>query len=145
MRNGGLALDLVPWYDSFIGGRTMYPVMNLGQDAQTPVANPTQRPAPEAGVCCQAVADGSVVCSNGIVYLPGCPKAPEPNVQGMAQVQNGIPIPPPATACTGTQAPATTPTPAAAAPSSPSLVLPIVGAALGGAALATGAYFLFFK
>lgn len=124
----------------------MYPVLNLGQDAQTPVANPTQRPAPEAGVCCQAVADGSVVCSNGIVYLPGCPKAPEPNVQGMAQVQNGIPIPPPATACTGTQAPPTTTTPPAAAPSTgPSLVLPIIGAALGGAALATGAYFLFFK
>lgn len=120
----------------------MYPVLNLGQDQapSTPVQNqPTTRPAPEPGVCCQAAPDGSVVCSDGIVYLPGCPKAPEPNIQGMAQVQNGVPIPPPSSACA---APVQAAAPAAA---SPSMVLPLIGASLGGAGLAIGAYFLFFK
>jgi hypothetical protein len=125
----------------------MYPVLNLGQDQtpSTPVqGQPTTRPAPEPGVCCQATPDGSVVCSNGIIYMPGCPKAPEPNVPGMAQVQNGIPIPPAATACAAPATPAATPA-AAPAAAGPSLILPLLGAAVGGAGLALGSYFLFFK
>jgi len=121
----------------------MYPVLNLGQDA----TSQPQRRQPDAGVCCQATPDGGVVCSDGIIYVAGCPKAPEPNVPGTAQVQNGIPVLPTAESCgTGTQA-ASTPnvTPATEAPKSSIPILPILGGVLGGAALATGAYFLFFN
>lgn len=125
----------------------MYPVMNLGQE-QTPVATQTQRPAPAAGVCCQATPDGGVVCSDGIIYVAGCPKAPEPNVQGVAEVKNGIPVLPTAESCAGAQqapaAPVQT-TPPAVAPSSKFPLLPVILSAVGGAGLAMGSYFIFFK
>lgn len=126
----------------------MYRVMNLGQDpaqTQQPPAADNRRD-PETGVCCQAVPDGSVVCSDGIIYMPGCPKAPKPNVAGNAEVVNGIPVPPAATACqapAGGAAPATAP--AAQKSVWTSLILPMAGAAVGGAGLAAGAYFLFLK
>lgn len=130
----------------------MYPVLNLGQDAaapqqaQTPVASTTPRRAPDPGVCCQATPDGGVVCSDGIIYVAGCPKAPEPNVPGTAQVQNGIPVLPTAASCAAASTPAAGTPPAAETGAKSAIpILPILGGVLGGAALATGAYFLFFN
>lgn len=120
----------------------MYPVLNLGQDQA-----PAQRRQPDPGVCCQATPDGGVVCSDGIIYVPGCPKAPEPNVPGTAQVQNGIPVLPTAESCGAAAAQGIPPASTAPAAETKAAfpILPVLGGVLGGAGLAVGAYFLFFN
>jgi hypothetical protein len=56
---------------------------------------PLQQPDP-SGINCQRTSTGDIVCSNGFVYSGDCPKAPQPNLPGIAEDVNGIPkIPPP--------------------------------------------------
>jgi hypothetical protein len=148
----------------------MYPVQNFRQlflgDSQpapatygcpwTPPPQPGEHTAFEVSydpnLNCMRDARGNTVCSDGMHYPPGCPHTPPDkyftpgvtpdhvNAQGMIegetpQPKNAASSAPAATTSSGTPAPS--------APPSPAL---LVGAgALGVAALATGAYFLFLK
>lgn len=43
---------------------------------------------PAPGVCCQLDPAGNIVCSDGMIYPPNCPKCPDPNVPGVAEYDN---------------------------------------------------------
>jgi hypothetical protein len=150
----------------------VYPVLNvlgrnsLGQQAATygcPWTPPNKAQGGEGAYAvttdptlnCMRDARGNTVCSDGSHFPPGCPHTPPPeffspgvtpditNAQGMIEGQ--IPAPRGAGSAPAA-APAAAPTAAASTPTGgPSPLLLVGGGALGTAALATAAYFLFFK
>jgi hypothetical protein len=100
---------------------------------------------------CMKDARGNTICSDGSHYPPGCPKTPPPeyfspgitpDVTTGGRIEGQVPPP-------KNQAAAPAPAAQASAPAAPSPApspLLLVGAgALGTAALAVGAYFLFKK
>jgi hypothetical protein len=103
---------------------------------------------------CMKDARGNTICSDGSHYPPGCPKTPPPeyfspgitpDVTTNGMIEGQIP-PPKNQAAAPAAAPAAQASVPAAAPSGgPSPVLLVGAGALGTAALATAAYFLFFK
>jgi hypothetical protein len=102
---------------------------------------------------CMRDARGNTVCSDGMRYPPGCPKTPPPeffspgitpDVTTNGMIEGQVPPPKNQAAAPAAPAPAAAPAAAASGPG-PSPLLLIGGGALGTAALATAAYFLFLK
>lgn len=103
---------------------------------------------------CMKDARGNTICSDGSHYPPGCPHTPPPeyfspgitpDVTTGGRIEGQIP-PPKNQGAAPAPVPAPTTTIAASTPSAgPSPLLLIGGGALGAAALATAAYFLFLK
>jgi len=100
-------------------------------------------------VACQRTASGDIICSNNVIYSGSCPHAPQPNVPGVAGNIPGTNIPQAPPPLSAGAAPAATPsgaaTPAAAPATAASSVLPTLGIAAGGLAVAGLAYALFMR
>jgi hypothetical protein len=145
----------------------VYPIATLGrgflgQQAATyacPWTPPPGTPGAEAAfpvttdpnLNCMRDARGNTVCSDGMRYPPGCPKTPPPeffspgitpDVTTNGMIEGQVPPPKNQVAAAPTPAPAAQ---ASAPAAGPSPLLLIGGGALGTAALATAAYFLFLK
>jgi hypothetical protein len=96
-------------------------------------------------VACQRTASGDIICSNNVIYTGSCPNAPAVNVPGVAGNIPGTNIPQAPAPLGAATASAATPYAAPGTVPAASSILPTLGIAAGGLAVAGLAYALFLR